>query len=330
MNTELISVIVPIYKVEPYLDRCITSIVQQTYSNLEIILVDDGSPDNCPAICDRWAEKDDRIQVIHKENGGVSSARNAGLRIAQGAFLSFVDPDDYIDPQMMEMMMAEMADESVGFVQCGFQEMPPPRSPWKEVRSRLPMNADWAIDQKLQHINYITGMVWDKLFRRTILENMEFCEVLRFAEDIPFVFQALINAENIMIIPFIGYHYIRRDTSLIGNGYQPYKLQKLQAEQMIATAVAKAYPQLAEKAQYYFLYWVFDQIHEIIQTHSGPKLFSQEYRTCIQLLRNSDRTLFKKYESTKAYILCQFCCHAPSLYPYFYHAWRKVKLKNRG
>lgn len=83
----LISVIVPVYKVEQYLDRCVQSIVDQTYKNLEIILVDDGSPDNCPAMCDAWAEKDSRIRVIHKENGGLSSARNAGLEIATGAFL---------------------------------------------------------------------------------------------------------------------------------------------------------------------------------------------------------------------------------------------------
>ena len=83
---QLISVIVPVYKVEPYLDRCVQSIVNQTYKNLEIILVDDGSPDHCPAMCDAWAEKDSRIRVIHKENGGVSTARNAGINIAKGAF----------------------------------------------------------------------------------------------------------------------------------------------------------------------------------------------------------------------------------------------------
>lgn len=87
MDYGKVSVIVPIYKAESYLDRCIQSIVDQTYTNLEIILVDDGSPDNCPAICDAWAEKDSRVQVIHKENGGVSTARNAGISIARGVFL---------------------------------------------------------------------------------------------------------------------------------------------------------------------------------------------------------------------------------------------------
>ena len=96
-NEPLISVIVPVYKAEQYLDRCVQSIVDQTYKNLEIILVDDGSPDNCPAMCDAWAEKDSRVRVIHKENGGVASARNVGLDNAVGQYISFVDSDDWID-----------------------------------------------------------------------------------------------------------------------------------------------------------------------------------------------------------------------------------------
>ena len=101
----LISVIVPIYNVEKYLDRCVDSIINQTYKNLEIILVDDGSPDNCLAICDSWAEKDRRIKVIHKENGGVSSARNSALDIASGDYIGFVDSDDWIEPDMYEILI---------------------------------------------------------------------------------------------------------------------------------------------------------------------------------------------------------------------------------
>lgn len=100
----MISVIVPVYKVEPYLDRCVRSIVEQTYTDLEIILVDDGSPDNCPAMCDAWAEKDNRIKVIHKQNGGLSDARNAGMDIASGDYLGFVDSDDWIAAEMYQVL----------------------------------------------------------------------------------------------------------------------------------------------------------------------------------------------------------------------------------
>ena len=100
-----ISIIVPVYKVEKYLDKCVNSIVGQTYKNLEIILVDDGSPDNCPAMCDEWAQKDSRIKVIHKKNGGLSSARNAGLDACTGDYIGFVDSDDWIEPDMYEYLL---------------------------------------------------------------------------------------------------------------------------------------------------------------------------------------------------------------------------------
>ena len=108
MKQPLISVIVPVYKVEPYLDKCVSSIVNQTYTNLEIILVDDGSPDNCPAMCDAWAERDSRIRVIHQKNQGGGAARNAGLDFASGSLIAFVDSDDYI------LTMLSLAELGVG------------------------------------------------------------------------------------------------------------------------------------------------------------------------------------------------------------------------
>lgn len=104
----MISIIIPIYKVEKYLDECVTSLVKQTYRDLEIILVDDGSPDLCPQMCDEWAKKDSRIKVVHKKNGGLSSARNAGLKVAKGEYIGFVDSDDYVDATMYEDLMRVM------------------------------------------------------------------------------------------------------------------------------------------------------------------------------------------------------------------------------
>ena len=119
MSKSLISVIVPVYKVENFLDRCVESIVGQTYENLEIILVDDGSPDNCPAMCDEWAEKDSRIRVIHKENGGLCSARNAGMDIAAGDYLGFVDSDDCIEPDMYQLLVENAVSTQADISRCG-------------------------------------------------------------------------------------------------------------------------------------------------------------------------------------------------------------------
>ena len=117
---EKVSIIVPVYNVEKYLDKCIESIVNQTYRNIEIILVDDGSPDKCPEICNEWAKKDDRIKVIHKENGGLSSARNAALEIAQGDYITFVDSDDWIENDMIQSMLTCAAKNDADIVCCGF------------------------------------------------------------------------------------------------------------------------------------------------------------------------------------------------------------------
>ena len=111
MDTAKISVIVPVYKVEPYLDKCVSSIVNQTYTNLEIILVDDGSPDSCPTMCDAWAEKDSRIRVIHKPNGGLSDARNAGIVVATGELMAFVDSDDWIASDMYEHLYQRLTED---------------------------------------------------------------------------------------------------------------------------------------------------------------------------------------------------------------------------
>ena len=104
MNNKLVSVIVPVYKVERYLDRCINSLVNQSYSHIEIILVDDGSPDKCPQLCDEWALQDARIKVVHKKNGGLSDARNEGLRKSSGKYICFVDSDDYVSTKFVETL----------------------------------------------------------------------------------------------------------------------------------------------------------------------------------------------------------------------------------
>ena len=116
-NLPLISIIVPVYKVEAYLDQCIRSISGQTYQNLEIILVEDGSPDKCGQICDQWAKKDSRIRVIHKENGGAGLARNVGMESAKGDLIGFIDSDDYIEPHMYEHLQSLMGDD-VDLAEC--------------------------------------------------------------------------------------------------------------------------------------------------------------------------------------------------------------------
>ena len=122
-SQDLISVIIPIYNVEQYLDRCIDSVKKQTYTNLEIILVDDGSPDNCGKMCDEYAEDDKRIKVIHKENGGLSDARNAGIEIATGEYITFIDSDDYVSLDYVEYMYKLLKDAGAKLSICGVMDV---------------------------------------------------------------------------------------------------------------------------------------------------------------------------------------------------------------
>lgn len=180
---EMVSVIIPVYKTEQYLDRCIESVVNQTYKNLEIILVDDGSPDNCPKMCDEWAKKDSRIKVIHKKNGGVSSARNEALKFANGEFVQFVDSDDYIEKDYTEKLISEYSDD-VDLAICGFTIINDNRNTIVcSVKNYLDVD---LLSNKRIFLKFVLDMLFDvtvnKLFRRSLID-FSFNEKLPLGED---------------------------------------------------------------------------------------------------------------------------------------------------
>lgn len=167
-----ISVIIPVYKVEPYLDRCVRSIVEQTYQNLEIILVDDGSPDRCPELCDAWAEKDARIQVYHKPNGGLSNARNYGVARSTGEYIAFVDSDDYVAQNYIEYLYTLMIQTGAEMACCNFRKVQGDDADFaNQPASKLEiMNGHNACLAMYQRVELIVA--WGKLYRRErVLEH---------------------------------------------------------------------------------------------------------------------------------------------------------------
>ena len=214
MQKKKISIIVPVYKVEKYLDRCVNSIVNQTYSNLEIILVDDGSPDNCPQMCDEWAKKDKRIKVIHKVNGGVSSARNKGLELSSGEFIQFVDSDDYILENYCAELISRFTEE-VDLVVAGYTIIDDYKN--KIIRNKTAVNVDKIIldeDELLRFvIDGFVDMPVNKLFRRDLITKT-FHEGLPLGEDRIFVLDYLRNVKNkIVFAETEGYIYEYNDGS---------------------------------------------------------------------------------------------------------------------
>lgn len=210
---DLVSVIVPVYRVEDYLDRCVQSIVDQTYRNLEIILVDDGSPDNCGAMCDVWATKDSRIKVIHKENGGVSSARNAALDCIQGKYVFFVDSDDYIDKTYLEHYIdVPDCDYVVGQHRRTANQFPP--------CAQMPVICLSVEEYKKSCADYWAKLrisnVWSVRYKTSIIQesNLRFNKSMKWGEDTFFNISYLSNCLTLCAVPIQEYVYCVNSCSL--------------------------------------------------------------------------------------------------------------------
>ena len=193
-----ISIIVPVYKVEKYLERCVKSILAQTFTDFELILVDDGSPDNCPLMCDEWAKKDKRIKVIHKANGGAGQSRNVGLENATGKYIGFVDADDWITRDMYEYLHELIIKEDADVAMCDFTRNP------KELENDTLNEEIKVLDFKgIQDYFYrINGeasnyAIWNRLYKRDILKNIHFLEG-KITEDVMFIYEVTKKAKSMV------------------------------------------------------------------------------------------------------------------------------------
>ena len=211
-----ITIIIPIYNVEKYLNATIESVVNQTYKNLEIILVDDGSPDSCPKICDEWAEKDSRIKVLHKKNGGVSSARNAGLDIATGDYIAFVDGDDYIDPDMYEVMLSHIIQYDADAASCGMirENENAPDEEWGSADAEIEIVDNIELLKRVGQASGILPVhVGNKLFSKNSIGNIRFDTHFKYAEDVLFNYYVSKNINKMVSQNAARYHYINNNSS---------------------------------------------------------------------------------------------------------------------
>lgn len=218
-----ISVIIPVYKVEPYLDACVSSVVGQTFSDLEILLVDDGSPDRCPELCDTWAQKDPRVRVIHQENGGLSAARNTGIEAATGEFLAFVDSDDMLEPDALrrawEAQQACQADLVIfNLVYVDEHNHPLPAPDFSGFRDEI-LTADevWQryfalAEQKIYYV-----VAWNKLYRRELFKTLRYAPGKRYEDQ--FLLPGLLaQCKTVACLRYVGYRYAQRGGSIMAQG----------------------------------------------------------------------------------------------------------------
>lgn len=222
---DLISVIIPVFKVENYLRDCVESVIAQTYSNLEIILVDDGSPDSCPIICDEFAKKDSRIKVLHKGNGGLSSARNAGLAICTGDFVEFVDSDDIIDINMIKKLYDALKETNADISCCRYYKSTNIYNNLNTSTDNISVYSNLEILQDL-YCNRLQNVIcWNKLFKKSLFQQIHF-PVGKVCEDIFTTYKVFYEATKITKISYVGYFY--RDTQgSITNTFNARRLDSL-------------------------------------------------------------------------------------------------------
>lgn len=211
-----VTVIVPIYKVEQYIQKCVDSILGQTYRNLEVILVDDDSPDRCPEICDAYKAQDSRIVVVHKPNGGLSDARNAGLDVATGDYITFIDGDDYYAPNAIEKLVEAAIDSNADIVCMGTSLV---SSDYLTVKEEQPIEETVSSHEYFRCICEGTRppSVCTKLFKAPIYQSVRFKKG-RLSEDFLFLLTALFEPYVIQTIPFAGYYYYQRENSITHMG----------------------------------------------------------------------------------------------------------------
>lgn len=235
-----VSIIVPVYNVEKYLERCMDSLLNQTLKEIEIILVDDGSPDNCPIMCDKYATMDNRVRVVHKTNAGLGFARNTGLSIASGDYIAFVDSDDFVSLDMYDVLYSKASDNHLDILFCGFYEYQSYMS--KNLRSEVSIYEEYTGTQcqEVLHgmlspcgvkgrITRFEMSVWHSIYKKTIFDsfNVQFCSEREFiSEDIIFHIDFIRYCNKIGFVPNPFYYYCLNENSL-SKSYNPNRFKKV-------------------------------------------------------------------------------------------------------
>lgn len=304
----LISVIVPVFKVEQYLDRCVESIVNQTYKNLEIILVDDGSPDNCPQMCDAWAEKDNRIKVIHKPNGGLSDARNAGMAVAVGEYIAFTDSDDWVDSRYIELLYCGIKQCGATLSACGVSEVYS-MDKCKDIVENVDVScwdAEGALSTLLRGQTF-KAVAWNKLYHRSLLEGMTF-PVGKLHEDEFFTYLVIDKCEKLAFVNCDLYYYFQRENSIMSTVSSKH-IDALEAGALRLDFLKEKYPRLYkfDKSQvcisYVNYYIAFDDLP--LQERTKCQTVIKDYRKKVKF---SIKEFLQLNFKQKVYVIFSRCC----------------------
>lgn len=292
----VISVIIPVYNVQTYVAQCIDSILSQNYEKLEIILVDDGSTDHSGEICDGYAERDDRIVVIHQKNGGAAAAKNTGLRAATGEYLSFVDSDDYLEPGAYDHMVKILMEYQADAVQCAIRDVYQDTMQDQIVK---PGRKVWSTEEYIEQYLYdwTCGLMTDKLYRRKLFSGIFFEEGNRI-DDEYFTYQGMMNAACIVSDDRIIYNYRRRASSVM---YSPESQQRIAYDRVDFMAkrrknVIQRFPQLRKKYDRDFTYLMMDLVRRPYNSIESIRLVQTSVREYLKEKEHTPISVFQWWD----------------------------------
>ena len=325
MHQPLITVIVPVYKTEEYLRRCVDSIVNQTYKNLEIILVDDGSPDNSGKLCDELAKTDSRIKVIHKQNGGLSSARNAGLDIMTGDYVAFVDSDDFIELNMYESLLRLLISTNSQIAESGIV-CDYPNGEHHYFNPDFPASSNNAVFSKIEALKEImlakkiTNSACDKLFKAAIFENLRFTEGI-ILEDFDLMPRCIEKASSVCYTPQPFYHYVMTEQSIMRGGFRENRFTETDISRRYIEYYFENYPEIADYALAKHIMLCLVLIH----ASSQDNRFKEKREQLIKEVKNSDFGKVFKLLDKKTKIKYLFAKTSIRLFVILMDIWNKNK-----
>ncbi|MGM8364856.1 glycosyltransferase family 2 protein [Virgibacillus sp. W0181] len=260
----VISVIVPVYNVENYLEKCLSSICNQTKKELEILLINDGSTDNSPSICEAFAKIDPRIIVIHQSSKGVSAARNTGIKNATGEMIGFVDSDDWILPDMFENLENILKENDSDISICGYaRQFEDEVTQFREANRILVLPQEDALRELFRGKIYRFAL-WNKLYRRHCFNNITFPEG-RIHEDLAVSYKLFLNAKRIVNTPKTGYIYRYREKSILTTKFHKGRIDSYKAWDEIINTINDIYPQLMREVWMRFVWWSIDNVQTILR-----------------------------------------------------------------
>ena len=305
-NKELISIIVPVYNVKEYLDKCIESIVNQTYENIEIVIVDDGSSDGSEIKCDEWKKRDSRVVVIHQENRGISAVRNTGIQNAHGVYVCFVDADDYIAVDMVERLYCALIDNSVDIAICGYYECIDDKLIKHFYRSKKMIDPKDYFESIFEG-HQIGSYPWNKIYKRELFSDVAYPVGQKY-EDVSTTYKLICKCKKIAVITDCLYYYVRHEGSITKSINSKNMWDLINAITEREEYIKSEYPVFNtkvhnQKTSIYISNW-----------NQLAKINNKKYESDMKILRTYIMKNYRKVTSKKYKLMGWLICYMPNLY----------------